>query len=135
SPPPGPPQVHHTAGVEATTGPLGQGFANGVGMGMAARCLRARSSPDLCDHHTYVICSDGDLMEGVSHEAASLAGHLRLGRLIYIYDDNHITIDGPTELAYDDDNAMRFRSYGWHVEQLGEAANDPDAPEAAVGGP
>jgi transketolase len=129
---PGHPEVHHTAGVEVTTGPLGQGFANGVGMGMAERWLRARFSPDLCDHHTYVICSDGDLMEGVSHEAASLAGHLRLGRLVYIYDDNHITIDGPTELAYDDDNAMRFRSYGWHVEQLGEAANDTDALEAAL---
>ncbi|HEY2998035.1 MAG TPA: transketolase, partial [Acidimicrobiales bacterium] len=129
---PGHPEVHHTAGVEVTTGPLGQGFANGVGMGMAERWLRARFSPDLCDHHTYVICSDGDLMEGVSHEAASLGGHLRLGRLVYIYDDNHITIDGPTELAYDDDNAMRFRSYGWHVEQLGEAANDTDALEAAL---
>jgi transketolase len=129
---PGHPEVHHTAGVEVTTGPLGQGFANGVGMGIAERWLRARFGPDLCDHHTYVICSDGDLMEGVSHEAASLAGHLGLGRLIYVYDDNHITIDGATELAYSDDKAGRFRSYGWHVEDLGEAADDIETLEAAL---
>jgi transketolase len=129
---PGHPEVHHTAGVEVTTGPLGQGFANAVGMGIAERWLRARFGPELCDHRTYVICSDGDLMEGVSHEAASLAGHLGLGRLIYVYDDNHITIDGPTELAYSDDVASRFRAYGWHVDELGEVANDTGALEAAL---
>jgi transketolase len=129
---PGHPEVHHTAGVEVTTGPLGQGVANAVGLGIAEQWLRARFSPELCNHHTYVICSDGDLMEGVSHEAASLAGHLKLGRLVYVYDDNHITIDGPTELAYSDDVAERFAAYGWHVERLGEVANDTDALEAAL---
>jgi transketolase len=129
---PGHPEVHHTAGVEVTTGPLGQGFGNAVGLGLAERWLRARFGPELCDHRTYVICSDGDLEEGVSHEAASLAGHLGLGRLVYVYDDNHISIDGPTELAYSDDVAGRFRAYGWHVEELGEVANDTDALEAAL---
>jgi transketolase len=129
---PGHPEVGHTVGVEVTTGPLGQGFANAVGMGIAERWLRARFGPELCDHHTYVICSDGDLMEGVSHEAASLAGHLGLGRLVYVYDDNHITIDGETELAYSDDVAGRFRAYGWHVETLGEVANETDTLEAAL---
>jgi len=132
SPTPGHPEVHHTAGVEVTTGPLGQGFANAVGMGMAERFLRSRFSPEVVDHHTFVICSDGDLEEGVSHEAASLAGHLGLGRLVYIYDDNHITIDGPTELALSDDAAMRFRAYGWDVEDLGESANDVDRLETAL---
>ena len=129
---PGHPEVHHAPGIEVTTGPLGQGFANGVGMGIAERTLRARYGPDLMDHHTFVICSDGDLMEGISHEAASLAGHLGLGRLIYVYDDNHITIDGPTELALNDDPAKRFEAYGWHVEDLGEMANDVDGLEAAL---
>ncbi len=129
---PGHPEVHHTAGVEVTTGPLGQGVANGVGLGLAERWLRARYGPDLVDHHTFVLCSDGDLMEGISHEAGSLAGHLGLGRLIYVYDDNHITIDGPTELAYTDNVPERFSSYGWHVEELGEVANDTDVLEAAV---
>ncbi|MDQ1436846.1 MAG: transketolase [Acidimicrobiaceae bacterium] len=132
SPTPGHPEVHHTAGVEVTTGPLGQGFGNGVGMGIAERFLRSRFSPEVVDHHTFVICSDGDLMEGVSHEAASFAGHLGLGRLVYVYDDNHITIDGPTELSLSDDAAMRFRSYGWDVDEIGEAANEPDRLEAAL---
>ncbi|HEX6166662.1 MAG TPA: transketolase, partial [Acidimicrobiales bacterium] len=129
---PGHPEVHHTAGVEVTTGPLGQGLANGVGMGVAERWLRARFGPELCDHRTYVICSDGDMMEGASHEAASLAGHLKLGRLVYVYDDNHISIDGDTALSYSDDVVRRFEGYGWHVTQLGEIANDTDALEAAL---
>ena len=129
---PGHPEVHHLPGIEVTTGPLGQGVGNGVGLGLAERMLRARFSPDLVDHHTFVICSDGDLMEGVSHEAASLAGHLELGRLVYVYDDNHITIDGPTEIALTDDVGKRFEGYGWHVEHLGEIANDTDALEAGV---
>ncbi|HXQ91351.1 MAG TPA: transketolase [Acidimicrobiales bacterium] len=129
---PGHPEVHLTEGVEVTTGPLGQGFGNGVGMGIAERWLRARFGPDLVDHHTFVICGDGDLMEGISHEAASLAGHLGLGRLVYIYDDNHITIDGPTELAYNDVVAERFDAYGWHTDNIGEVANDTDVLEAAL---
>jgi len=129
---PGHPEVHHTPGVELTTGPLGQGVANGVGMGLAERWLRTRFGPDLVDHYTFVFCSDGDLEEGVSHEAASLAGHLGLGRLVYVYDDNHISIDGPTELAYSDDVPARFAAYGWHTEHLGEAANDTAALEAAL---
>jgi transketolase len=129
---PGHPEVHDLPGIEVTTGPLGQGFANGVGLGVAERLLRARFGPDLVDHHTFVICSDGDLMEGISHEAASLAGHLRLGRLVYIYDDNHITIDGPTELALNDDAGKRFEGYGWHVERLGEVANDLDTLERGL---
>ena len=129
---PGHPEVHHTKGVEVTTGPLGQGFGNAVGMGVAERWLRARFGSDVCNHHTFAICSDGDLQEGVSHEAASLAGHLGLGRLVYVYDDNHITIDGPTELAYSDDNRKRFEAYGWHVNDIGDVANDTDALERAL---
>jgi transketolase len=129
---PGHPEVGHTVGVEVTTGPLGQGIANAVGMAIAEANLRARMGADLCDHHTFAIVSDGDLMEGISHEAASMAGHLGLGKLVCVYDDNHITIDGPTELTVTDDAAMRFRSYGWHVEEVGEIANDFDALEAAL---
>jgi transketolase len=129
---PGHPEVHHTKGIEVTTGPLGQGFANGVGMGVAERYLRATFGPELVNHHTFVICSDGDLMEGISHEAGSLAGHLGLGRLIYVYDDNHITIDGPTELALTDDPGKRFEAYGWDVHRLGEVANDTDVLEKAI---
>jgi len=129
---PGHPERNHTPGVEVTTGPLGQGVANGVGMGITEERLRARFGPELCDHHTFVICGDGDLSEGISHEAASLAGHLGLGRLVYVYDDNHISIDGPTELALSDNAPERFGAYGWHVEDLGEAANDTDALEAGL---
>ncbi|HWD53878.1 MAG TPA: transketolase [Acidimicrobiales bacterium] len=129
---PGHPEMHHTAGIEVTTGPLGQGFANSVGMALAERWLRATFGPDVCDHHTYVILGDGCMMEGVSHEAASLAGHLGLGHLVAFYDDNHITIDGPTELAYNDDAVERFEAYGWRVHNLGEIANDVDALEVAI---
>jgi len=129
---PGHPEVHHTRGVEVTTGPLGQGVANGVGMGIAERYLRSKFGADLCDHHTFVIAGDGCMEEGISHEAASFAGHLGLGRLVYIYDDNHITIDGPTELAYDDNRVGRFEAYGWHVEDVGESANDTVMLEAAI---
>jgi transketolase len=129
---PGHPEYRHTAGVEITTGPLGQGFANAVGMAIAERHLRARFGSDICDHRVFGICSDGDLMEGISHEAASLAGHLQLGRLVFVYDDNHITIDGPTELAYTDNVPERFRAYGWDVVELGEVANDLDALEAGL---
>ncbi|MER3452488.1 MAG: transketolase [Acidimicrobiia bacterium] len=129
---PGHPEAGHTPGVEVTTGPLGQGFANGVGMAIAERMLRHRFGREVCDHYVFAICSDGDLEEGISHEAASLAGHLGLGRLVYVYDDNHITIDGPTELAYSDDVRRRFEAYGWHVDNLGEAANDTAAIETAL---
>ena len=129
---PGHPELHHTPGVEVTTGPLGQGFANAVGMALAEHSLRATFGSQLFDHHTFVICGDGDLEEGISHEAASLAGHLGLGRLIAIYDDNHISIDGPTELALSDDPAARFRACGWHVLDAGEIAEDVDALEGAI---
>ncbi len=129
---PGHPEYRHTKGVEVTTGPLGQGFANAVGFAINEKHLRERFGPEICDHRVFGICSDGDLMEGISHEAASLAGHLRLGRMVFVYDDNHITIDGPTELAYSDDVPKRFEAYGWHVVQLGEVANDLDAIEAGL---
>ncbi len=129
---PGHPEVGHTAGVEVTTGPLGQGISNAVGMAVAERWLRKRFGTDIVDHHTFAICGDGDLSEGVSHEAASFAGHQQLGRLVCVYDDNHITIDGPTELSLTDDAAGRFRAYGWHVIELGEAGEDLDALEGAI---
>jgi transketolase len=129
---PGHPEHQDTAGIEVTTGPLGQGFANSVGMALAERVVRSRFGSDVCDHRTYVIASDGCMMEGISHEAASLAGHLRLGRLLAFYDDNHITIDGPTELTYNDDAVKRFEGYGWRVRNLGEMANDVDGLEAAI---
>jgi transketolase len=129
---PGHPERLHTVGVEATTGPLGQGITNSVGMAIAERMLRNNYSPDVCDHYTYVLAGDGCLEEGISHEAASLAGHLGLGRLIAVYDDNHISIDGPTELALSDNAEERFSAYGWSVENIGEVANDLDALEDAL---
>jgi transketolase len=129
---PGHPERGHTAGIEVTTGPLGQGFANAVGLALAERHLRARFGSELTDHHTYVIAGDGCLMEGVSHEAASLAGHQKLGRLIVVFDDNQITIDGSTNLTCSDDVAMRFSSYGWEVVQLGAIGEDLNALESAL---
>jgi transketolase len=129
---PGHPERQDTAGIEVTTGPLGQGFANSVGLALAERVLRSRFGSEVCDHRTYVIASDGCMMEGISHEAASLAGHLHLGRLLAFYDDNHITIDGPTELTYNDDAVKRFEGYGWRVRNLGEMANDVDGLEAVI---
>lgn len=131
---PGHPEAHLTPGVETTTGPLGQGVANAVGMAIAEKHLAARFNTPaytLVDHYTYAICSDGDLMEGVSHEAASLAGHLGLGKLIYLYDDNEISIDGSTDLAFTEDVDARFEAYGWHVQRL-EDGNDLDAIDAAI---
>src|SRR3954452_14311747 len=125
-------RVHVTPGVEVTTGPLGQGFANGVGMAMAERFLRERYGSQVMDHRVFAICSDGDLMEGVAAEAASLAGHLGLGRLVYVYDDNRITIDGSTDLSFaTEDVEARLRAYGWHVCAVDDA-NDLDALDAAL---
>lgn len=129
---PGHPERGHAPTVEVTTGPLGQGVANGVGMAIAERVLREDYGETLVSHRTWVLAGDGCIEEGISHEAASLAGSLGLDRLTVFYDDNHITIDGPTELALHDDTAMRFRAYGWHVIELGEAANLPDTLEAAA---
>ena len=131
---PGHPEYGHTKGVEATTGPLGQGFANGVGMAIAQRRLAAefnRPGHKLIDHFVYAICSDGDLQEGLSAEAASLAGHLKLGKLVYLYDDNHIQLDGPTTLAFSDRTLDRFDSYGWHTAWVGDG-NDVGAIGAAI---
>ncbi len=131
---PGHPEAHIAPGVETTTGPLGQGFANGVGMALAERFLAAhfnRPGHTIVDHHTYAIVSDGDLMEGISHEAASLAGHLRLGKLIYLYDDNRISIEGSTDLAFTEDRAARFAAYGWHVQQVDDG-NDLEATTRAI---
>ena len=125
-------RVHVTPGVEVTTGPLGQGFANGVGMAMAEKFLRERYGDDVQNHHIYAIVSDGDLMEGIASEAASLAGQLGLGRIVYIYDDNDISLDGPTSLSFDkEDVDKRFEAYGWHVLDVRDA-NDTVAIESAL---
>jgi transketolase len=131
---PGHPEYGLTPGVEITTGPLGQGFANGVGMAMGAAHLAAKFNQrdfPLIDHYVYSIVSDGDLMEGVASEAASLAGHLKLGKLIYLYDDNHVTIEGFTDLAFSESVSKRFEAYGWHTSTV-EDGNDLDAIDAAI---
>ncbi len=131
---PGHPEAALTPGVETTTGPLGQGFATGVGMAIAERYLAAHfNTPEhtVVDHYTYAIVSDGDLMEGVAAEAASLAGHLKLGKLIYLYDDNQISLDGPTAMAFTEDVAKRFEAYGWQVLRVSDG-NDLSAIEAAI---
>jgi len=131
---PGHPEHGLTPGIETTTGPLGQGFANGVGMAIAEAHLAAifnRPDGEIVNHWTYGIVSDGDLMEGISHEAASLAGHLGLGKLIYLYDDNHISIEGSTDIAFTEDRLARFAAYGWHVQQLPDG-NDLAAIESSI---
>ncbi|MBF0316217.1 MAG: transketolase [Oligoflexia bacterium] len=130
----GHPEYKLTPGVEMTTGPLGQGFANGVGMAMAEAYLAARYNRpgfEVINHHTYALVSDGDLMEGVAAEAASLAGHLKLGKLIYLYDDNRITLSASTLLSFSEDKSMRFTAYGWHVQTV-EDGNDTQAMSAAI---
>jgi transketolase len=131
---PGHPEFGHTPGVESTTGPLGQGVAMSVGMALTERWLAGRFNREghqVVDHHTYALCSDGDLMEGVSHEAAALAGHQKLGKLIWIWDDNRITIEGGTELSLSTDQAKRFEAYGWHVVSVHDG-NDLKAIDLAV---
>ena len=131
---PGHPEYGETPGVETTTGPLGQGVGNGIGMAIAERFQAHRyNRPDhtLLDHYIYAIASDGDLMEGVSAEAASIAGHLKLGQLIYFYDDNHITIEGDTALAFSEDVGRRFEGYHWHVQHVADV-NDLEALDQAI---
>ncbi len=131
---PGHPESNLTPGVEVTTGPLGQGFANGLGMAMAEAFLAAhynREGHTVQDHFTYSIVSDGDLMEGIASEAASLAGHLQLGKMIYLYDDNHISLDGPTSLAFTENRLARFDAYGWHTQQVDDG-NDLEGIDAAI---
>ena len=131
---PGHPERGAAPGVETTTGPLGQGFGNGVGMAMAERFLAARYNRpghEIVDHYTYGIVSDGDLMEGVASEAASLAGHLKLGKLIYLYDNNYISLGGTTSLSFTEDRAKRFEAYGWHVQTVDDG-NDIEAIDRAL---
>lgn len=127
---PGHPEIMQDAGIETTTGPLGQGISNAVGFALAERLLNARFGSDLVDHRTYVIASDGDLMEGISHESCALAGHLKLSRLVVLYDDNGICIDGPTSLSYSDDVKLRFEAYGWDVQTVD--GHDMGAVEKAI---
>src|SRR5699024_10889031 len=130
---PGHPEVHLTDGVEATTGPLGQGVANGVGMAMAEAHLAETYNKEdypIVDHYTYVLCSDGDLQEGISHEAASLAGHLKLGKLIMLYDSSDIQLDGPTNKAFSEDIQKRFEAYGWDYSYVEDGNNLADIDEA-----
>ncbi|HXY57741.1 MAG TPA: transketolase family protein, partial [Methylocystis sp.] len=133
----GHPEYGHAPGVETTTGPLGQGLATAVGMAIAERLAAARFGDDLVDHFTYVIAGDGCLMEGVSHEAIDLAGHLQLGKLIVLWDDNKISIDGPTSLATSTDQQARFAAAGWHVQEVDghEPAQIAEAIAAAQGDP
>jgi transketolase len=132
---PGHPETFMTPGIEATTGPLGQGTANAVGMAIAERFLANRYNRPghtVVDHHTFAIVSDGDMMEGISHEAASLAGHLKLGKLTYLYDDNKISLDGPTSLSFSEDIGRRFESYGWHVQKIEDGNTDVDGIDRAL---
>ncbi len=132
---PGHPEYHHTDGVEVTTGPLGQGFGNAVGIAMAEAHLAAtyNRQQEIIDHYTYCLASDGDLMEGVSHEAASLAGHLQLGKLIVFYDDNEVTLAGPTAVTFTDDHRQRFEAYGWDTRYVDiNHGNDIQAVDAAI---
>src|SRR5512139_1621617 len=131
---PGHPERGLTPGVEVTTGPLGQGFGNGVGMAIAEAFLAARYNRPgykIIDHYTYGLVSDGDLMEGVAAEAASLAGHLQLGKLIYLYDDNRISIEGSTDIAFTEDRGKRFEAYGWHVQYVADGL-DVEAIDLAI---
>ncbi|MFU1721711.1 thiamine pyrophosphate-dependent enzyme, partial [Bacillus velezensis] len=131
---PGHPEVHHTDGVEATTGPLGQGIAMAVGMAMAEAHLAAtynKENFNVMDHYTYAICGDGDLMEGVSQEASSMAGHMKLGKLIVLYDSNDISLDGPTSKAFTENVGARYEAYGWqHI--LVKDGNDLEAISKAI---
>src|SRR6202012_4645358 len=127
---PGHPEYGHTEGVETTTGPLGQGLATAVGMALAERLLQARFGDAFVDHYTYVIAGDGCLMEGLSHEAISLAGHLRLSKLIVLFDDNQISIDGATSLSCSDDQLARFKASGWSACRID--GHDPEAIAAAI---
>lgn len=130
---PGHPERGHTVGVEVATGPLGQGFSNGVGMAIAEAWMAARYNRpghEIVDHHTYAICGDGDLMEGITQEAASLAGHLKLGKMIYLYDQNHITLAGAADLVFTEDVAKRFDAYGWHTRTVADGNDTEDVAKA-----
>src|SRR5579884_733190 len=132
---PGHPEYHHTPGVEVTTGPLGQGLSNAVGMAIAEAHLGAVYNREqrIVDHFTYALAGDGDLMEGVASEAASLAGHLALGKLIVLYDDNKVSLAGPTDVAFTEDVRERFEAYGWHTVEVGpESSNDVEALDRAI---